>query len=190
MALVCRGEEERGEWERGICWYTMTMTPMTKKSGTLNHIMSHKRVFWRSSALKKTIEMARLTTSGLRRAKMAKVESLSHKHLVVLESTGTVLQPRADQEPSNEELRSGDRQDRGMRSNPRAIKQLFLSSSAHWARRMRAGEREKTVKRQMWCSAHLWFLHGQVSWCKNSYKNWYIYIYIYIYIYKSCNKIT
>lgn len=69
--------------------------------------------------------MARLTTSGLRRAKMAKVESLSHKHLVVLESTGTALQPRADQEPSNDELRSGDTQERGMRSNPCAIKQLF-----------------------------------------------------------------
>jgi len=68
--------------------------------------------------------MARLTTSGLRRAKMAKVESLSHKHLVVLESTGTALQPRADQEPSNDELRSGDTQERGMRSNPCAIKQL------------------------------------------------------------------
>jgi len=58
---------------------------------------------------------------------MAKVESLSHKHLVVLESTGTALQPRADQEPSNDELRSGDTQERGMRSNPCAIKKPLLS---------------------------------------------------------------
>lgn len=46
---------------------------------------------------------------------MAKVESLSHKHLVVLESTGTALQPRADQEPSNDELRSGERQIKPLR---------------------------------------------------------------------------
>lgn len=35
---------------------------------------------------------------------MAKVESLSHTHLVRNESTGTALQPLADQDPSREEL--------------------------------------------------------------------------------------
>lgn len=43
--------------------------------------------------------------SGFSRAKMAKVESLSHTHLVLNESTGTALQPLADHDPSSEELR-------------------------------------------------------------------------------------
>lgn len=52
----------------------------------------------------------RLTESKLTRAKMAKVEGLSHTHLVLNEWTGTDLQLRADQEPSREELhREGER---------------------------------------------------------------------------------
>lgn len=43
--------------------------------------------------------------SGFSRAKMAKVESLLHTHLVLNESTGTALQPLADHDPSSEELR-------------------------------------------------------------------------------------
>ena len=35
---------------------------------------------------------------------MAKVERLSHTHLVLNESTSTALQPRADHDPSSEEL--------------------------------------------------------------------------------------
>lgn len=35
---------------------------------------------------------------------MAKVETLSHTHLVLNEWTGTALQLRADQDPSREEL--------------------------------------------------------------------------------------
>lgn len=35
---------------------------------------------------------------------MAKVDSLSHTHLVLNESTSTALQPLADQDPSREEL--------------------------------------------------------------------------------------
>lgn len=46
----------------------------------------------------------RLTESKLTRAKMAKVETLSHTHLVRNEWTGTALQLRADQDPSREEL--------------------------------------------------------------------------------------
>lgn len=45
-----------------------------------------------------------LTESKLTRAKMAKVEMLSHTHLVLNEWTGTALQLRADHEPSREEL--------------------------------------------------------------------------------------
>lgn len=45
-----------------------------------------------------------LTESKLTRAKMAKVETLSHTHLVRNEWTGTALQLRADQDPSREEL--------------------------------------------------------------------------------------
>lgn len=45
-----------------------------------------------------------LTESKLTRAKMAKVETLSHTHLVLDEWTGTALQLRADQDPSREEL--------------------------------------------------------------------------------------
>lgn len=45
-----------------------------------------------------------LTISGFSRAKMAKVDSLSHTHLVLNESTSTALQPLADQDPSREEL--------------------------------------------------------------------------------------
>jgi hypothetical protein len=45
-----------------------------------------------------------LTMSGFSRAKMAKVDSLSHTHLVLNESTTTALQFRADQVPSREEL--------------------------------------------------------------------------------------
>ena len=48
--------------------------------------------------------MFRLTMSGFSRAKMAKVDSLSHTHLVLNESTSTALQPLADQDPSREEL--------------------------------------------------------------------------------------
>lgn len=50
-------------------------------------------------------EGGRLTISGLSRAKMAKVDSLSHTHLVRNELTDTALQLRVDQEPSSEELR-------------------------------------------------------------------------------------
>ena len=53
----------------------------------------------------------RLTESKLMRAKMAKVEGLSHTHLVLNEWTGTDLQLRADHEPSSEELhREGERE--------------------------------------------------------------------------------
>lgn len=37
---------------------------------------------------------------------MAKVDSLSHTHLVLNESTSTALQPLADQDPSREELKT------------------------------------------------------------------------------------
>ena len=47
--------------------------------------------------------------SGFSRAKMAKVDSLSHTHLVLNESSGTALQPLADQDPSSEELRKRER---------------------------------------------------------------------------------
>lgn len=46
----------------------------------------------------------RLTESKLTRAKMAKVERLSHTHLVLNEWTGTALQLRVDQDPRREEL--------------------------------------------------------------------------------------
>lgn len=36
---------------------------------------------------------------------MAKVDSLSHTHLVRNESTSTALQPLADQDPSRDELK-------------------------------------------------------------------------------------
>lgn len=49
-------------------------------------------------------EGGKLTISGLSRAKMAKVDSLSHTHLVRNELTDTALQLRVDQEPSSEEL--------------------------------------------------------------------------------------
>lgn len=49
-------------------------------------------------------EAAGLTRSDWSRAKMAKVDSLSHTHLVRNESTSTALQPLADQDPSREEL--------------------------------------------------------------------------------------
>ena len=52
----------------------------------------------------------RLTTSGFDRAKMAKVESPSHTHLVLNESIGTALQFRGDQEPSRERLHRGQKQ--------------------------------------------------------------------------------
>lgn len=55
---------------------------------------------------------SRLTESKLTRAKMAKVERLSHTHLVLNEWTGTALQLRADQDPSREELhREGEGKD-------------------------------------------------------------------------------
>lgn len=54
-----------------------------------------------------------LTESKLTRAKMAKVEMLSHTHLVLNEWTGTALQLRADHEPSREELHEGWREGRG-----------------------------------------------------------------------------
>lgn len=54
-----------------------------------------------------------LTESKLTRAKMAKVEMLSHTHLVLNEWTGTALQLRADHEPSREELHEGGRKGRG-----------------------------------------------------------------------------
>lgn len=72
---------------------------------------------------------------------MANVESLSHKHLVVLESTGTALQPRTDQEPSNDELRSGERTDQTLASQSRG----FPSSTARSTRRdAPQPERERT----------------------------------------------
>lgn len=40
---------------------------------------------------------------------MAKVDSLSHTHLVLNESTGTALQPLADQDPSSDELETHTR---------------------------------------------------------------------------------
>lgn len=52
----------------------------------------------------KSWEVVGLTISGFSRAKMAKVDSLSQEHLVLNESTSTVLQPLADQDPSREEL--------------------------------------------------------------------------------------
>lgn len=55
-------------------------------------------------ASRKEREAGTLTMSGFSRAKMAKVDSLSHTHLVRNESTSTALQPLADQDPSREEL--------------------------------------------------------------------------------------
>lgn len=40
---------------------------------------------------------------------MAKVDSLSHTHLVLNKSTGTALQPLADQDPSSDELETHTR---------------------------------------------------------------------------------
>lgn len=68
----------------------------------------------------------RLTESKLTRAKMAKVEMLSHTHLVLNEWTGTALQLRADQDPSREELhREGERKDAlGEESSDKSLMRL------------------------------------------------------------------
>lgn len=55
----------------------------------------------------RAIGCPRLTESKLTCAKMAKVERLSHTHLVRNESTATALQLRADHDPSREDLHKG-----------------------------------------------------------------------------------
>ena len=48
---------------------------------------------------------------------MAKVERLSHTHLVLNESTTTALQLRADQVPSREELHTEERETERLRGD-------------------------------------------------------------------------
>ena len=90
----------------------MTMTPFSKKKKKKKIQLMHphktpqKKHTPSPIALTstKSREVVGLTISGFSRAKMAKVDSLSHTHLVLNESTSTALQPLADQDPSREEL--------------------------------------------------------------------------------------
>lgn len=97
-----------------------------------------------------------LTESKLTRAKMAKVEMLSHTHLVLNEWTGTALQLRADHEPSREELHEGGGRGEKGRERGRGGERL--------------GERrEHTSTSLMW--THLRHLSPPPSFVENKQKN-------------------
>lgn len=97
---------------------------------------------------RKEREAGTLTISGFSRAKMAKVDSLSHTHLVRNESTSTALQPLADQDPSREELRthSHARRQAGRRAGTQAHthahkeKRDAVNEDSSSQRRKRAGQ--------------------------------------------------
>lgn len=83
-----------------------------------------------------TARGAALTESKLARAKMAKVEMLSHTHLVLNEWTGTALQLRADHEPSREELHGGEGEEEkggrdGRRERRRAVSREERAHTHH-----------------------------------------------------------
>lgn len=86
----------------------MTMTPFREREKKKKQLMHSQRTPQKHIPspipLWKSWEVVGLTISGFSRAKMAKVDSLSQEHLVLNESTSTVLQPLADQDPSREEL--------------------------------------------------------------------------------------
>lgn len=114
--MAWRDREEKGEGERQrgrIYIYERTITIFGRKREI--KINPQTQIDSNNSPNKNTVcdtfnvkgsqgSVAALTMSGFSRAKMAKVDSLSHTHLVLNESTSTALQPLADQDPSREEL--------------------------------------------------------------------------------------
>lgn len=89
---------------------------------------------------------------------MAKVDSLSHTHLVRNELTGTALQLRVDQEPSSEELRrekdavNGKGRKRGKIPD---VKSAIFLNPFYTLRCMRAETREIRHTKKWGCSDEL-----------------------------------